>query len=146
MKLVSLAFGFALYAVVLLLGFTYNGGHILSLMQLGEWFSVLFGPLACLLTGYGFCGTLRHLRAAFGSGVPSDVAGTERLLSLWIAAAYGTAFVFFILDLIVTMNYIAGELSLIGEKIAAASIAPLLATFLAEGLLRPLKHRIAAGK
>ena len=146
MKLVSLAFGFALYAVVLLLGFFYNGGHIWSLLHPGEWFLVLFGPLACLLTGYGFCGTLRHFRAAFGSGVPSDLAGTERFLSLWIAAAYGTAFIAFILGLILTMSYIAGELSMIGAQIVRSLNGLVLGVLLAEGLLRPLKHRIAAGK
>lgn len=146
MKFPSLVFGWVLYAAVLLLCFAYNGGHFESLLHPGELFGVAVAPLACLGTAYGFGGTLRHLRAAFGKNSPFDAAETERFLSLWISSAYGTGFILFILGLIITGGFVAGDPAKIAEKVASAMVAPLWAAFLAEGLLRPLRHRIAAGK
>lgn len=139
MSPLSLAAGVFLYLFVVLSGFTFNGGHLEMLLHPGEMIGVVFAPWVSLCTAYGMGGAFRQFGALFRAPTPES----ERFLSLWIQAAYGAGLLFLLLGLIVTMPFVAGNPVKIGEKIASAMAAPLLALFLVEGVLRPLRHRLA---
>ncbi len=97
-------------------------------------------PLASLVGAYGFSGTARRLVALVAGRRPAEAVET---LSLWSAALYGTALLSLVGGIVVTSGFLSGDGSVIGEKIRW-SVAVFVWTLpLAEGLLRPLKHRFA---
>ncbi len=103
-------------------------------------FSALILPLFPLAAAYGFRGAGRWLVALVLGHRPTE--GAEAL-SLWIASLYGTALLSTVGGLIVLGGFLSGSGEVIGEKLRW-SVGVLLWTIpLAEGILRPLKHRLA---
>lgn len=135
--------GVGLYLFLILFGFLYEGGHLLSLVHPSALIVVSLAPWTVLCTAYGARGAFRHLRAALRGQAP-DIGETQRFLSLWIASVYGTSAILFILDLVVLAGFLAGEPWKIGEKAVVSLIPFLFGLFLAEGMLRPLRHRLTA--
>ena len=146
MRLFKTLFGSGIYLFWIVLAFLYNGGHLESLLHPGETAMVWFAPIGALIGAYGLGGTVKLLGASLSSrkqaalAIPHAKLG--RFLSLWIVAAYGTSILAFVLGVVVTMGFVAGEAAKIGEKVASALVAFFWAILIAEGLLRPLKRRI----
>ncbi len=147
MRLFKTLFGSGIYLFWVVLAFLYNGGHLDSLLHTGETAMVWFAPIGVLIGAYGLGGTVKLLRAALSSRGQAALAiphaKLERFLSHWIVAIYGTSVLAFVLGVVVTMGFLNCEPAKIGEKVASALVAFFWAILLAEGLLRPLKHRIA---
>lgn len=137
-------FGISLPFLGMIFGFALAGGEVVQLLHPPEISIVLGFVLGGLMTAYGFSATWKMFRSALKS---SDDASLEQLRKSIMICEGGSKFALYgglvacCLGVMVTFVKIGGDVSMVGNGLAASVSGLVLGAAIAGIVFQPLKFR-----